>query len=444
MKHLRLIAFVVTSVCTVTCLAQSTHHDSTALIEGRISWLAANAAELHSADPADTDYTDLKPTALAIGDARVVMLGEQSHGDGTTFQMKTRVIKYLHEKLGFDVLVFESGLYDMKKAWESMKAGANPRDAAGLGILGIWQQSEEVQPLIDYAAACARSRHPLELAGCDDQIMMNALYLFRADLCAFLSANHIDTAMITGWGRTASVIDSLIYGKYYITHTAPDSAGLDTFLVVLDTLCKRLYNSAPASNEAQFWIQVLRSTKTFALQIVDLITGNSRTESKNRRDEQMAENLLWELRGPYANRKVIVWAATMHIVKYPESIQTGLPELSYAGYRTLGSIVGKELKQSCYAIGFIASEGFAGAFYVPPYALTPPPASSLEGMLARTSYQHAFLNLRQVESSGTWLQGIFQSGPLGYSIMTAPWCRSLDGIIYSRVMKPSRRVSAHE
>lgn len=39
------------------------------------------------------------------------MLGEMTHGDGATFKLKTEIVKYLHEELGFNVLILEDGMY---------------------------------------------------------------------------------------------------------------------------------------------------------------------------------------------------------------------------------------------------------------------------------------------------------------------------------------------
>src|SRR4051812_25641418 len=83
----------------------------------RVEWLSKHALVIRSTSPADTSFDDLVAIGKAIGDARVVMLGEQSHGDGTTFLLKTRLIEYLHKKKGFDVLAFESGFFDMPKVW---------------------------------------------------------------------------------------------------------------------------------------------------------------------------------------------------------------------------------------------------------------------------------------------------------------------------------------
>ena len=65
--------------------------------EARLDWLVDNAAVIRSADIGDTDFADLEPLQRAIGEPRVVQLGEQSHGDGTTFLMKGRLIRFLHE-----------------------------------------------------------------------------------------------------------------------------------------------------------------------------------------------------------------------------------------------------------------------------------------------------------------------------------------------------------
>ena len=40
--------------------------------------------------------TDLLKFAESLGDARIVGLGEQTHGAGSVFTLKTQLIKYLH------------------------------------------------------------------------------------------------------------------------------------------------------------------------------------------------------------------------------------------------------------------------------------------------------------------------------------------------------------
>ena len=81
------------------------------LANDRATSLILASHKLNSIDPNDTDFSDLAPIGKAIGRSRVVLLGEQSHGDGATIAAKIRLVKYLHEKCGFDVLAWESGIY---------------------------------------------------------------------------------------------------------------------------------------------------------------------------------------------------------------------------------------------------------------------------------------------------------------------------------------------
>src|SRR6476646_1280732 len=107
-----LVQFVIVGLVMQAASALADEPQATPQREARVAWLKEHAVGLRSIDPADEDFADLEPLRKVIGDARIVQLGEQSHGDGATFHAKARLIKFLHQKMGFDVLAFESGLYD--------------------------------------------------------------------------------------------------------------------------------------------------------------------------------------------------------------------------------------------------------------------------------------------------------------------------------------------
>src|SRR5262245_51557891 len=80
------------------------------------------AVEVRSDAFGDTDFSDLEPMAEAIGDARIVALGEINHTDGATLVMRNRVIRFLHERMGFDVLAWEAGLVGCRRMSEMLRA----------------------------------------------------------------------------------------------------------------------------------------------------------------------------------------------------------------------------------------------------------------------------------------------------------------------------------
>lgn len=74
----------------------------------------------------DGDYAALD---RAIGDARIVMLGEPWHGDGGAIAERARIVRHLHETRGFDVLVFEADFFALHRGWPrttSIPSGVEP------------------------------------------------------------------------------------------------------------------------------------------------------------------------------------------------------------------------------------------------------------------------------------------------------------------------------
>jgi erythromycin esterase len=128
-------------------------------------YVRSNLSSIHSIDPENTDYIDLIVIGEAIGSSRIVFLGEQDHGDAPCFMAKTRIIKYLHEVHGFDVLVFESDFYGLNRAWEE-KDQLSPEKLFA-NIYPIWTKCEQNKALFDYIGNKLDSGNPVILAGID-------------------------------------------------------------------------------------------------------------------------------------------------------------------------------------------------------------------------------------------------------------------------------------
>ncbi|HYE56493.1 MAG TPA: hypothetical protein VD996_16705 [Chitinophagaceae bacterium] len=127
---------------------------------------AQRAGKIHSIrtiNPDDKNYADLEPIGKAIGKSRVVVLGEQDHGDGSTLLAKSRLVKYLYEKKGFTVLAFELN----KLTLDSLQKNATHNYVAQtrLGIHKFWSRTAETSSLWNYLDSVHASPRKIFIEG---------------------------------------------------------------------------------------------------------------------------------------------------------------------------------------------------------------------------------------------------------------------------------------
>jgi len=397
----------------------------------RVSWLKKHAIPLRSIDPNDEDYTDLEPLAKVLGNVRIVQLGEQSHGDGATFHTKIRLIKFLHQRLGFDVLAFESGLYDCRKAWELLRGGMEPYEAFSHGVGIAWALSKQVTPLIEYWGKAAQSRQPLELCGFD------CLHLGKAypDLLLKdvndLWDNLGDAAPSTA--QRSIILNTLpkLDGSY-----KPRLQQRNQWHYALAAWRKALETTSPsdALTEADlaFWRQYVDSTSTLAASRGWSLDKLELKQRKTLRDPQMARNLAWLTRTVYPKRKIIVWAASTHLLR---NFRPSWSKDEVNVPVNMGHHVWREFGEEAYTIAFTTAEGEFGYVGLPKARqLQPPAPDSLEDLFVRAGCINAFVDFRGLSSDGFWLKQKLIARPLGYRNMEANWTDMFDGIVFTKKM----------
>lgn len=445
MKNVKLFFLIALFLC-ISCKEKS---DSVTSLEienlSKEEWIKKHAINVSSTSPNDDNFLDLQPLKEKIGNSNIVLLGEQSHGDGTTFLAKTRLIKFLHKEMNFDVLLFESGIYDCKKVNDFLQNGDAAYGAVSHGVFGIWTLSAQFQDLIQYIGA---NRNSLEIGGVDLQFTGKASKnFFIKDLEELLIENNIDTNRFAVWANFKKTIQKITEYDY----TPPTNSERVNFNSKMDALTSELRTkmsiNSTASRKITFWIQVLENVKVEANRDLDgyPYTNNPSAapkEIREVRDIQMGKNLIWLAKEHYKGRKIIIWAATYHIVKnystVESAIEADLGDLRYLS--RMGHYAWQELQSQMYILGFTAYEGtYGNVVQTTPATLAKPVTDSFEDMINRSTLQNAIIDFRSPQKGGEWLSEKRYCRPLGYVQTKADWSKILDGIFYTKTMIPSVR-----
>lgn len=373
---------------------------------------------IRTIDPADEDFGDLAALGRAIGNRRIVLLGEQGHGDGSTFLAKTRVIEYLHRKLGFDVIAFESGIYDLYKAQQLIDGGEKPSVALAKAIFPVWPQSDQFQPLLTYMDRQQTAGAPLTATGFDLQFTNVLSRTLPDELKTLQSKVDDDGGSLSMLGDQVAAMFGK--GPSGITLTVDDIA----------TLTKRASVSLERSSlaDADYLRQVVESTGRFLTFLKRLPEGTA--EVFNMRDAQMAANFEWLALKAFPGRKIIVWAATSHIIRDRTALQTDTAQ----GMIPMGAKIQDRLAGESYVLAFTAGGGSTGSFAKKTATdQGQAPAGSIEAEIARSGHAYAFVDTRPLARSPkprtSWL--------LGFEPIAGAWSRAVDGLFYIRNMQPT-------
>lgn len=389
--------------------------------------IAAAAVEL----PADAGAWPALDAA--IGDARIVFLGEPWHGDGGAIAERTRLVRYLHERHDFDVLVFEGDFYALHRGWETARQTGRAGEMAAANLYSFWSQTEAARPLWAYIDAQLAGDDPLIVAGIDTKVVGEETQRRLPDDLRFQLA-AIDGVSENEAARAADTLRRLLSPQPGDAETTePDFADL---VHRVDQLAEALEDDAADP----FWVQNAQSLRR-------MLSGESR-------DAGMAENLIWLATHLYSGHRIIVWSHNNHALTdkwalydspAPEAEAVfGSEAADSVGRRTyLGEAVRHYFgDRAVYSIATLSHEGSYSPDIQPALIgqladfdvtapLAPTAEGSLEAAMAGTGYDIAFVDLRPFRGD----PGLITSRVLDYSQLGAlPLYlqRGFDGVLFLR------------
>ena len=380
---------------------------------------AGSLAPLRTIDASDHQFDDLAAFGRAVGDARVVVLGEQTHGEGNVYALKVRLVEYLHEVKGFNVLALESGFFDGARVNQAAAAGKPLRDAAVGSLFFMYANSRQVKPVFDYIDSTRRSAQPMWLTTFNSQMSgLDSQRFLLSDLVAELQRRHVDLPQQPAWRPFAAEVDTLL-------HLTPHTQTFEQQQAFYNTLARidAVFAHEQSAN-SRFWHQVLVSLDNQAQSAWSLNDLQHEV-----REAGMARNMRWLLQQQYPQQKVIVWTYVGHGAKHRsmplwpammQQVRATMPDthfyhVVFTGFD--GTLLNYETRKA--------------------ESVLPHDPASLEYALHQAGVQQGFLDLVHGEFKGIDLRHIGQADYDGSYQAGLPLYDEVDGVFYLDRIEPA-------
>lgn len=371
-----------------------------------IGWAAAHAIPLRTIEPGG-DASDLSPLHALVGTARIVAIGEPTHGAHEPLALRNRLVQYLVEHEGFTAVGIETGFSESRLVARYVAGGIG--DAARItrdGLTwGFGNFAENVALIAWLRTWNADPRHErkvhfygIDLSGSANGAFPNGrrgidsalAYLARADSAAARGAHEsLDPYL----GR----FSTYTYPSLLPNDRARLAAGLARLAADLRTARRKLVDASSEDDYAWMVHGVIVAQQVNRM--LDLSPPLSPSpgippeayRAAQARDSGMAENVRWALEREGQAGRLVIFAHNGHVMN--SSVEGGI----WSAFRQPPSAMGKFLR-SALGRDLVLIGGTSGV--VP----AEKDSAEVDGALSRVGVPRFMLDLRSADGAALgWL-----------------------------------------
>lgn len=254
------------------------------------------------------NFENISGLKESLKGVELIALGENTHGLGEVFAAKTELVKFLHQELGFDLVLFESGYGDAALAWERLDS-LSTREFTSNFSSNFYYNSEEIENLVNYVKS---QNGGLIIQGFDCQPQQNYLIKRMTEI-----AQPIDSIL-----AKSVPLEMKSFNNLYQFENDKDTlafnkqrdrfiAFLNNYSAFLNKNTNELLKSGTTKNE----ISALKKSNDIFINTYSKINIGELMSwplSANIRDKSLFEIVkLFKEENPRS--KIIIWAQNSHI-----------------------------------------------------------------------------------------------------------------------------------
>jgi len=390
----RLVCLVLELLVSQIVLGQATRGQSETSVSKEVSaWFRSVAIPIDSISP-QSAFDDLRPLQSTIGNARIVAMGEATHGTHEFFQLKHRMLEFLVERMGFTVFGIEAN-WPESLAVNDYVLNGNGDPAEALAGLYFWTwNTKEVPDMIQWMRAYNQDpmhARKVKFFGFDMQVARVAVanvevYLQKVDR----EEAKVASAILAPLGDAVGEREYANKSEEFRHKTAE---GVKSLLTQLDNL-KRVYVDSSSLEE---W-RLARHNLEIVRQAEEMHSAGP-TGQFSARDRSMAENVKWILENEAPGSKIMLWAHNGHVSTLPIGAGESM------GMALRGSY-GKEMVVCGFSFDHGSFQAIQSGKGLREFTVAPAIPGSLDSALAATGIPVFAIDLRGAPATGAvaeWL-----------------------------------------
>lgn len=357
-------------------------------------WTRSHAIAFKTVE-AGNGFDDMQKLGETVGNARIVALGEATHGTREFFQLKHRIIEFLATNKGFTIFAIEANMPEAYRLNDYVLHGiGDPRELIKGMYFWTWN-TQEVLAMVEWMRQFNESgTGHIEFTGFDMQYPTVPAEIVRK----FVAAN--DSEYSAGLEPILQSVSEIAEGTSRDLQRRSRDFRQTLRALTLEQRCEEIVNHLEMNRDFYLSQGLSNTAVDWAVQNARLVLEHVQLKAGEKtRDESMAENVRW-IADHNPGSKIILWAHNLHVTRGVN-----------LGYRPMGSFLAEWYGAQYLNFGFAFDRGSFRAVdlnkKLHEFSVGEAPEASLDSVLAKTGIPVFVLDLRQLPSQGAvaeWAQ----------------------------------------